>query len=126
MRNEKNETLLPSFFLFLLGIIILAYVLLTTGCKPVTMPSIDVQFWAADSERSSIVLKSEDAEISCASPDFDQYACLTYEDIQKIWDTMLQCKEWNAEPINTAQARRLVRKNSHIVEKLSKSQKEDI
>lgn len=64
-----------------------------TGCKA-PMPAIDVEFWAGDASQAGVTRRQEDHTLACADPEFDQYVCLTYKDIQKIFDTLLQCEEW--------------------------------
>lgn len=89
---------LVSITCLIIGILIIATLMTMQGCKT-NIPAIDVSFWAGDSSANAIVRAQENRQLKCSSPEFDRYTCITYEDVQKIFDTLLRCKSWANEPV---------------------------
>lgn len=77
-----------------LGVIIFFLCLSLPGCKSPEMPKIDVSFWAGDSANEGIARSQENRTMACSSSDFDDMVCLSYEDVRKIYDLLLQCERW--------------------------------
>lgn len=69
-----------------------ALLLLLLGCKTAPLPKLDLSIWAGDSGSQSI--KRSKDEIKSSDPKFDDYACVSYADLKKIFDTIVSCKEW--------------------------------
>lgn len=93
MSFKQDEPVLASWGCFLLGMAIIFWVLALPGCKN-PIPVIDVSFWAGDSAKDGVSRAQEGKTLACKDPQFDQFVCLTYEDLQKIYDTLLECKDW--------------------------------
>ncbi len=91
------------------------YLLLTlialTGCHA-SIPKISVKFWAGDSKNAGITRAQDHETISCASPDMDSYMCITFVDMQKIFDTMLTCKQWGAPVMTKKDMKEFRRENN--------------
>ena len=76
-------------------IILLSFCLLGASKCGHYMPAMDVNFWAADSHQEGIVDKQHNDFISCRDEvRFEQYVCLTREDVSEIYHTLQQCKQW--------------------------------
>src|ERR1700689_1859763 len=95
--QRENSTI--AWFLFFFGITIIFYIF-GTGCKT-NPPAIDVTFWAGDSSKTGVTRAQDNQTLSCGSASFDDYACLTYEDIRKIWDALLLCEKWPAQTVSS-------------------------
>jgi hypothetical protein len=85
-----------SAFCFGTGVLMILYALALPGCKS-NMPSIDAKFWAGDSAQAGISRSQDQKTLECKSPEFDQFVCLTYDDLRKIYNTLLKCKQWEAQ-----------------------------
>lgn len=91
---EFQEKMAPWFCLFLGLAIIIGVVCFLPGCASQNIPPIDVSFWAGDSKLGGITRDQDNLVVACDTPEFDRYTCITYEDVQKIYNTMLECRDW--------------------------------
>jgi hypothetical protein len=99
-----------------LGAAIIVYVLTMTGCRT-NVPAIDAKFWAGDSAKSGITRAQENRTLACENPEFDEYVCLSYEDLKKIYSTLLQCKDWgNIQLMSSRQAKKYYKKNKQVLD----------
>ncbi len=57
-------------------------------------PAIDIELWAGDSATSSIVRKQNSASIECRDVKFDDFVCVSYDDLAKVYSTIQKCKKW--------------------------------
>lgn len=71
--------------------------------------------WAGDSAVAGISRSQDQAHISCADPKFEDYACLTYLDIKKIYSSMLQCQQWGPPLASSSDLKRLLQKNKGVI-----------
>lgn len=78
---------------FILGIAIIVWILTLPGCKT-PMPAIDVAFWAGDSAKDGVSRAQENKTMACSDPSFDDYTCLSYEDVKKIFALLQECQQW--------------------------------
>lgn len=104
-----------AWFCLLMGVLLIAWAL--SGCKSPDMPRVDVKFWAGDSANDGISRSQEGKTISCASPEFDEMACLTYTDMKKIFDLLLQCERWprSAVMMTKRDKQRFLRENNEVI-----------
>lgn len=109
------------FFILAFGLSIIYVSLNLQGCTKNQMPAVDVSFWAGDSEAVGIVRAQENKVIACAQAEFDQYACLTYADIKKLYAAMLQCKEWGPPIATQNQLLVLQDKNTEVIHNVLKT-----
>lgn len=59
-------------------------------------PDWTAKFWAGDSKTQSILRAQDNESIPTESPEFDNYVCLTYEDVLKLETEVLSnCKKWS-------------------------------
>lgn len=103
------------FFILSLGLSIIYISLNFLGCASQPMPAVDVKVWAGDSAKAGISRAQEQLTLACIEPDFDEYACLSYQDIKKLYAAMLQCKEWGPPVANKNQMNVLFKKNSEVI-----------
>lgn len=90
------------------------------GCNHPDMPPIDVTFWAGDSAKGGITRSQDHVTLLATDPKFDEMACLTYKDVQKLYSTMLTCKDWGDQPKMSAnEVETLKEKNHALVRRLS-------
>ena len=71
------------------------------GCQhPIAnMPPLDIQIYQGWPETQSIVRKQGiGSSIECKQTEFRDYMCVSQKDFMKIYDTMLQCKDWGTKP----------------------------
>lgn len=76
-------------------LIALALPLMGSNCSQ-PIPAIDIKIWSGDADKGSIRRAQVGDEILATDPRFNQYSCMTYDDLKKIYDTLLQCKKWRA------------------------------
>lgn len=107
------------FFILAFGLSIVFVSLSLPACTH-PMPAVDVTIWAGDSAKSGITRAQENRTLACAEPDFDEYACLTYQDIKKLYAMMLQCKEWGPPIATQSQVKTLFKKNENEITKILK------
>jgi hypothetical protein len=106
-----------SLSMWVCSFLLLLWLMTLGGCASQPMPKVDVSFWAGDSVNSGISRSQEKKTIACSAPEIDQYACLTYLDIKKIFSAMLQCQKWGG-PIATEQdVNNLLSKNHEVIQK---------
>jgi hypothetical protein len=67
------------------------------GCPGTEMPKIDISLWAGDSNRDGITRAQEDRSMGCQEKYFDEFVCLTYDDLKVIYATLLKCKKWDTK-----------------------------
>jgi len=59
------------------------------------IPSWDGKIFAGDSEREALVRAQSNEVIECKDNRFDDYMCMSYDDLKKFYETyVLGCKEW--------------------------------
>lgn len=59
-------------------------------------PSWTAKFWAGDSASSSIVRGQDSLAIHASDPLFDNFVCMTYEDIEKLEiEVLSKCEKWS-------------------------------
>lgn len=109
----EKETKIAAGLCFWIGIAGIVFVLTLPGCQA-NMPPIDAQFWGGDSARQGISRSQENRTLECKQPEFDKYVCLTYEDLQKIYDTLLECKQWPTLATRGQQAR-FISENPEVI-----------
>jgi hypothetical protein len=66
------------------------------GSPNTKIPEIQIKTWAGDYREGAIVRAQDNAKVSCRDSYFDNYVCLSYEDLKKIYETLLICKDWGA------------------------------
>ena len=71
--------------------------LLLTACPSAPIPKINVSLWAGDSERQGITRAQEKKTMACSDPQMDEFVCLTYEDLRRIYGLVLSCQKWGAQ-----------------------------
>lgn len=103
----------PAYLCLFAGLFIIFYLLTLPGCKE-SIPPIDATFWAGDSKNIGITRAQDSKTIQCNQAEFDQYVCLSYDDVKKIYDTLLQCKEW-PKKMTSKQAEQLYKTNGEII-----------
>ena len=58
-------------------------------------PQWTAKFYAADHEFRAIRREQNGDVILCREPEFDDFVCMTYEDLEKVETEIIQrCKEW--------------------------------
>lgn len=60
------------------------------------MPHWEAQFWAGDPNTGSIRRNQANEFIQCTDPKMADYVCLSYQDLQKLYDEVLsKCEKWS-------------------------------
>lgn len=114
MNDQLQEGRFATAWVCLFLGISLILLVLTQGCKH-TIPPIDVSFWSGDSAKDGISRSQENKTLQCNDPAFDQYVCLTYTDLQKIFSTMLECKKWSVATASRSQIKQMILKNPEVM-----------
>lgn len=58
-------------------------------------PKWRAKFWAGDGSRESIRRVQDNEEIFCSDPRFDDYICVTYDDLEALEERVLsRCERW--------------------------------
>jgi hypothetical protein len=114
MINDDQRSIVAAFLCFMVGVAV-CVILTLSGCHT-GIPKIDAEFWAGDSKSKGISRKQEGQTIPCDDPVIDDYVCLSYEDLQKIYHTLLQCKQWSGTTMSTREQLVFFRKNRGLLE----------
>ena len=77
-----------------LSILVLSAIPLMGASSCGTPPIITAKQWLGSSEAQGVI-SSQGEVVQCAEPKFDEFACYTLEDVQKILNTYLACcQQW--------------------------------
>ena len=69
------------------------------SCQKNPRPDWEAKFWSGDSKTASILRAQNDGVIACSAPAFDNYVCISYEDLQKLEsDVLSKCEKWSDVP----------------------------
>lgn len=90
-----------------------------TACPAKEMPKIDVTLWSGDPDILSITRGEGQISIGCDDSQFEQFVCLTYEDLKNIYSTMLKCTQWS-EDISAENTKAFLDRNPDMHEKVFK------
>ena len=61
-------------------------------------PNWNAKFFAADHTTLTIVREQSDELVYCEEPKFDEYVCLTYEDLMRLeTDVLSKCEKWQGD-----------------------------
>ena len=67
------------------------------SCPSPSIPSWKAKIYAGDSQTVSIRRSQDNESIPCNEPKFDNYACVSYEDLAELYDILLQCGELSSK-----------------------------
>lgn len=83
---------------FKLPLVVVGLLLLMANqkCDPSgERPRWKAQFWAGFSEHEKIFRAQGDEEVECKDKRFDDFVCVTYDDLEKLEAEVLsRCKKW--------------------------------
>lgn len=65
-----------------------------SSCKTPGMPDWDGKVYQGSSVVEGIVRSQENETIYCNEPKFDEFVCVSLEDLQKLYANILKCKKW--------------------------------
>lgn len=69
-----------------------------TSCQTGNRPNWNAEFWAGHSLGGSIVRDQDEQELLCTAPEFDDFVCLTYDDLLKLETEVLsKCERWQGD-----------------------------
>lgn len=72
--------------------------MLLQGCQ--TAPKVNVHWYAGDSANAGISRAQDHVTIKATSPQIDQMACLSYEDLKALYKTYIfGCSYWGNVPM---------------------------
>lgn len=77
------------------------------------MPALDIKLYAGSPARGGIERAQDNEVLTCTDPRFNQYACLSYADLRKIYATLQRCESWGSSPMMSA--RTFYRQNKDVV-----------
>lgn len=69
-------------------------VLWVSGCKPEGMPEWNGKIWQGWPNYGAIVRKQEGEIIYCDEPRFEDYICVSVDDLAELQKNMLKCEKW--------------------------------
>lgn len=96
MRLE-TATRLASAFCLALGTACIIWSL--SSCATTSTPHVDLSSWAGDSTEGGVIRRAqENKKISCSDPSFNAYSCMTYKDLQKLFNAI---EEECGQPLST-------------------------
>lgn len=121
---KQMEFKKESFLLLSFGLCVVYVALHLTGCSYHT-PKIDVTFWAGDSIHSGISRSQDGETISCSDAKIDDYVALTYEDLKKIYQALLQCKEWGVPVANDEEMKAQYIHNNEVIKHVLSTKKRE-
>jgi len=70
------------------------------------MPVMNITFWPGDYQNDRVVDKQGNRTMSCRDIAFDNGAWISYQDIEQVYNTMLQCKDWGTTTLSSTEALR--------------------
>jgi hypothetical protein len=92
--SENKDSVVWAWLCFVIGMVIIFIIIVgLSGCSSTPHPTnkMSVMFWAGDSVHEGVSRMQENKTLACADPIFDNYVCLSYGDLQEIYQSMLQC-----------------------------------
>lgn len=93
------------------------FLLICVGCRT-TVPKIDVQTWAGDSEHAGITRSQENKTIECKDPKMDEFVCVSYEDLKKIYETFFLCKQWTGDTMSSLDKKAFYKTNQQVLDRV--------
>lgn len=102
------------------GLLLSLIAVYCAGCPGTEMPKIDVSLWAGDSHRAGVTRAQEQKTIACQDEQMDEFVCLTYDDLKKIYGTLLKCKKWG-ESVSQENTQKFIDHNPEVHQNLFKS-----
>ncbi len=58
-------------------------------------PAWTAKFWAGDSQSGTVIRAQANESVSCRQVEFDNFVCLTYDDLRKLETEVLsRCQSW--------------------------------
>jgi len=110
----NRDNIRPALVCMIIGLGIIV-ALITSSCKNTNIPPIDVKFWAGDHKLGGIHREQDHETIDCQSEEFDQYVAITYEDIKKVFNTLLMCKDWGSPAMTAREVQEFIQMNPEVV-----------
>lgn len=107
--------MIPRILRGCLLILILSLSLASCGHGNPQVPAIDIRLYAGSPEKGGIERAQDKEVISCVEPRFNEFTCLTYSDLRRVYEILLQCRDWDG--ISMISARSAFRKNPDVVKK---------
>ena len=72
--------------------------LIVSSCVScVTLPELDIQVYKADSIQEAIVREQDGEIIYAREQRFDDYYCVSGDDLGEIYDALLRCRRCNED-----------------------------
>jgi hypothetical protein len=79
---------------FLLGLVVFVVTMLMgPGCAHPEM-RFQVRSWAGDPSKGGVTRSQEERTVSCTDPKFDQFVCMTYDDLKDLYLSLRKCTAW--------------------------------
>ncbi len=75
--------------------IILAFSLLIFIACPSDMPDWHGKLYSCSSRVQGIIRSQSNHIILASEPEFDDFVCLSYEDLSELIDILKRCKKWD-------------------------------
>lgn len=82
------------------------------------VPKVAVRIYAGDSAAGGITRAQDNERISCVMPDIDRFACMTYDDLKKIYAVMQSCRDWG--PVKQETVDDVMWRNQDVSERIKK------
>jgi len=96
---------------------IVLFCVLVSGCSKPNIPQElkDVKIWAGDSANDGITRKQDNITIKATDPVFDDYAALSYTDLNKIIYYLSMCESYPKDipMLSTSQLKSLMKQNEN-------------
>jgi len=83
----------------LVWLFVVLFVVLSVGCAKPNIPEAlkDIKIWAGDSANVGITRKQDNITIKAEDPKFDDYAALSYSDLNKIIYYLSMCQSYPSD-----------------------------
>ncbi len=114
MKQQKIRLIFVALYI---GVTLTFLMLALTSCKN-PIPKINTFLWAGDSDREGITRAQDHLTISCGEPAFNDYVCLTYNDLTQIYRTFFKCKDWGETPVSIENKQQFIDLNKDVHQKL--------
>lgn len=91
--RDKDYSDKWAYGCFAIGLFLIFWIIGLPGCSS-AMPKTEILTWAGDPLNDGISRAQESKLLQCSNSQFSGYVCMTYDDLVKLYSTLLLCKTW--------------------------------
>lgn len=91
-----------------------------SNCGSAPIPKVNVRIWAGDAENVSITRSQDPDQIKCESPRFNEFACMSYQDLAALFDALQNsCQQFDQTKLMTAKEKKIFyNENRKVIDRI--------